>query len=81
MDKLGLTICICAYNAEKYLVDTLDSICNQTLTDFNLLVIDDCSTDHTREIVKDFLAKKNVNHAEIVILEKTVERLMHVIMP
>ena len=70
MDKLGLTICICAYNAEKYLVDTLDSICNQTLTDFNLLVIDDCSTDHTREIVKDFLAKKNVNHTEIVILEK-----------
>lgn len=70
MPDLELTICICAYNAEEYLANTLNSIYSQTVNDFKLLVIDDCSTDHTREIVKDFFAKKNVNHAEIVTLEK-----------
>lgn len=40
-----LTLAICMYNAEKYIADTLESVMAQTMLDFWLLVVDDCSTD------------------------------------
>ena len=45
------------FNAEKYLSVCLESILNQTLTDFELLVVDDCSTDSSYEIAESYLEK------------------------
>ncbi|MFQ5664818.1 MAG: glycosyltransferase family 2 protein [Candidatus Binatia bacterium] len=42
------------YNRERYVADAIDSILVQTFTDFELLVIDDGSTDATREIVRSY---------------------------
>lgn len=42
------------YNAEKYIEETLQSIMEQTMQDFHLLIIDDCSTDKSVVLVKQF---------------------------
>lgn len=42
-----VTVVIPAYNSMAYLPETLDSVLKQTFTDFEVLIIDDGSTDHT----------------------------------
>ena len=42
------------YNAEKFLSTSINSVLNQTFKDFELILIDDCSTDKTLEIAKSF---------------------------
>lgn len=49
-----LTVLLPAYNAEKYIEETLNSILNQTFKDFELIVIDDCSTDNTNKLISKF---------------------------
>lgn len=43
-----------AYNNEKYINQAIKSIINQTYEDWELLIIDDCSTDQTQTIIKSF---------------------------
>ena len=49
-----ITLAICMYNAEKYIEETLACIMAQTLQDFHLLIVDDCSTDSSVEWVRRF---------------------------
>ena len=49
-----ISILMPAFNAELYLKDSINSILNQSYTDFELLVCDDCSTDNTWEIIQSF---------------------------
>ena len=42
------------YNASKYLADSIESILNQTYTNLELLITDDCSSDDTLNILKKF---------------------------
>lgn len=42
------------YNSEDYLREAIDSILNQTFTDFEFIIIDDSSSDHSREIVESY---------------------------
>lgn len=46
-----------AYNAERYLNEAVESILCQTFRDFELIVIDDCSTDGSLAILKSFAAR------------------------
>lgn len=52
-----VSIGIPVYNGAKYIAETLDSILAQTLTDFEVIVSDNASTDNTREIVEAYIAK------------------------
>lgn len=54
MSQPAISIILPAYNAEKYIGQTISSLLNQTFTDFELLVIDDGSTDNTVSIIKNF---------------------------
>lgn len=49
-----ISVIIPAYNAEKTIGETIESVLNQTFRDFELIVIDDGSTDKTTEIVRQF---------------------------
>jgi len=42
------------YNAERYILETMDSVLNQTFTDFEYLLIDDFSPDNSAEIIKEY---------------------------
>ena len=53
-----VSVLIPAYNHERYIGDTINSVLNQTFTDFELLIYDDCSTDKTPEIIKSFSDKR-----------------------
>ena len=48
-----------AYNSEKFLEESLESIVQQTFSDFELIIFDDASTDATREIITSYAAKDN----------------------
>lgn len=54
MKPCEISIVMAVYNGEKYLRDTLDSIVSQSFDSFELIVIDDASTDSTPEILKDY---------------------------
>lgn len=62
------------YNCDKYLHDTIESVISQTYSNWELLIVDDCSTDSSVEIInhycaidkriKCFINKKNAGPAE-----------------
>ncbi len=49
-----ITVVVPVYNTEKYLNECLDTILGQTFTDFELICVDDGSTDNSREILNDY---------------------------
>ncbi len=53
----NVTVAICVYNGAKYIEETLICIIKQTFQNFDLLIINDCSTDNTRELVIKFFEK------------------------
>lgn len=46
-----------AYNSEKYIGEAIESILNQTFTDFEFVIINDGSTDNTAKIVRKYAKK------------------------
>jgi glycosyltransferase involved in cell wall biosynthesis len=53
-DNPKVTVIIPVYNGEKYLSYAVESILNQTFNDFELLIINDGSTDHSLEIIQSY---------------------------
>ncbi len=49
-----ISVIMSTYNDELYIEESLRSILNQTLADFELIIYDDCSTDHTVEKIRAF---------------------------
>ena len=50
----NITILMPVYNGELYIKESIDSILNQSYTDFELLIINDGSTDQTQEIIDGY---------------------------
>ena len=62
MSEKLFSIIMPAYNAEKLIAASIESVIAQTYPNFELIVIDDCSADHTVEIVQNYIARdKRVN--------------------
>lgn len=65
-----ITVVICLYNAENYIVETLNSFENQTFKNFDLLVINDCSSDNSANNVKIFFQTSTFQSTEIIHFEE-----------
>jgi glycosyltransferase involved in cell wall biosynthesis len=78
LEKL-ISVILPVYNSEKYISEAIESIINQTYTNFELLVLDDGSTDTTLDIVQCFNDKRikiftsEENHGIVHQLNKGIE--------
>lgn len=66
----AISLVLPVYNGERYLAEALDSIFAQTFTDFELIAVDDCSTDSTRDILDGYAA----HHANMRIVANAANR-------
>ena len=57
-----VSVIIATYNFGKYLPETMESVFRQTFQDWELIVVDDGSTDKTSEIVRPYLSNKRVRY-------------------
>ncbi|MCG9793907.1 glycosyltransferase family A protein [Flavobacterium algicola] len=64
MEKVNplVSIIIPNYNHEKFLVQRLDSVFNQTYQNFEVILLDDCSSDHSKEILLKYSCNTKVTH-------------------
>lgn len=54
---MKVSVIVPVYNTEKYLRRCLDSLVNQTIEDIEIIVINDCSPDNSKEILKEYEKK------------------------
>ena len=54
---MKLAVILPAYNAENFIAECLESLLNQTFSDFYILAVNDASTDNTGNILEDYAAK------------------------
>ena len=50
-----ISIIIPVFNAQKYIEETILSVIGQTYSNWELIVVDDCSTDHSVNIIQDII--------------------------
>jgi glycosyltransferase involved in cell wall biosynthesis len=55
MTNPTISVCIPTYNGAQYLAETLDSVAAQTFDDFEVVIVDDCSTDDTVSIAERYV--------------------------
>lgn len=55
--KIVVSVVIPVHNAAEYISDTLTAVLSQTLKEIEIIVIDDCSTDNTLDIIRDISQK------------------------
>jgi teichuronic acid biosynthesis glycosyltransferase TuaG len=63
-----LSVILPVFNSEKTINRTLDSLIEQTYKNLEILIIDDCSTDKSREIIKSYTQK--YSYIKLIILDK-----------
>lgn len=59
-----VSVIIPVYNTEKYLPKCLDSVCNQTLKDIEIICVNDCSPDNSLVILQEYA--KNDNRIKLI---------------
>ena len=65
-----ISVVMSVYNEETYLRSAIESVLNQTFKDFEFIIFNDCSTDKTVDILKEFEAKDN----RIILFEKPINK-------
>jgi glycosyltransferase involved in cell wall biosynthesis len=54
MNKVKISVCIPVYNCEEFIGEAIDSVLKQTFTDYELIILDNQSTDRTVQIIKQY---------------------------
>ncbi len=63
MENYGLvSVIMPSYNTGKYIAETIESVCSQTYPYWELIIVDDCSTDDTDAIVANYLFDSRIRY-------------------
>ena len=71
-DNLLVSVCVLAYNSKKYILETLNSIKNQTYDTIELIISDDCSTDDTVALCTQWINRNFERFVNVKIITSTV---------
>lgn len=61
-ERPAVTVIIPSYNYANFLTESVESVLGQTFSDFELIIVDDGSTDDTAEIVKKYLCDPRIHY-------------------
>ena len=53
-NKPLISVLMTSYNREKYIADSIESVLQSSYTNFELIIVDDCSADSTSQIIKNY---------------------------
>lgn len=57
-----VSIIMPSYNTADFISETIDSVLNQSYKNWELIIVDDCSTDNTDEIIKKYLSDQRIRY-------------------
>ena len=72
MDNGKISVVLPVYNGQKYVGKAIQSVINQTYYNWELIVVNDCSTDRTLDVIRDFA---NNDSRIIIINNETNQKL------
>lgn len=61
-----ISVIIPMYNVEKVIQRTIQSILNQELDNYEIIIIDDCSTDNSYNVCKDYIENNNLKNVKLI---------------
>ena len=67
-EKILCSVLVASYNHENYIEDTLESLYHQTYRHIELLVCDDCSTDHSWDRIQEYLVDKKDRFTDVKLI-------------
>jgi len=77
-----VSVLMASFNHERYISEAIESVLKQSFSDLELIIVDDCSTDGSKQIILDYQAKDNRVHAffhkENMGIAKTVNHALDV---
>lgn len=57
-----VSIIMPSYNTAEYITESIQSVLSQTYTEWELIIVDDCSSDNTDDVVEPFLSDKRIKY-------------------
>lgn len=57
-----VSIIMPSYNTGRFIKETIESVQSQTYTNWELIVVDDCSTDNTDDVINEFLSDERIHY-------------------
>ncbi|MDA3838912.1 MAG: glycosyltransferase, partial [Candidatus Delongbacteria bacterium] len=77
-----ISVIMSVYNSEKFLREAIDSILDQSFSDFEFIITDDCSTDNSLKILKEYSIKDDrivlLKNSENIGLTKNLNRMLDI---
>src|SRR5574344_1737290 len=65
-----VSIIVPVYNAEKFILDTIDTVITQTYTNWELILVDDMSTDNSLSIIEEQIKEHRKYNIKLIKLDK-----------
>ena len=69
---MKVSVIVAAYNAEKYVTETMESLANQSIDDYEIIVVNDGSKDRTWSMIEE-LQERGVNTKNVLSLYSSSE--------